>query len=266
MNFTKTPIVLITGFKSGTWFMRRVLTEMTGMGFYEPKILPGEKKYYNLEQLNFKENYFYSWHIIPTKDIVEKLNRYNAKTIFVLRNIFDVVVSIYYHFYNDIDADIGRGNSKDKFLKNFNFKDGISLIITGFDEGNGLRWNGLNEIIIHYNEMLKASLLCESIIFDFDNLVQNKINSYEKIDSLLELKLSHSVIENIAEITSFKSMKEQAQINKVGLSHFREGKPKNNRKSLNELHKIMIKQQIKLFAPDMYENAKKVKMYNITQC
>jgi len=261
----KQPIALITGFKAGTWMMRKVLSQMTGLEFYEPDIIPGEKKYFNPEQLSFKENHFYSWHIVPTPEVVDRLKKNDAKTIFVLRNIYDVVVSIYYHFYNDIDADIGRGNSKDKFLKQFSFEDGISLIITGFDEGKGIRWNGLNEIIIHYNEMLKASLACESIVFNFDDLVENRQEAYKKIDKFLNLEIDNETIDKIVQKSSFSSMKVEARNSKVGKSHFRLGKAKANRKTLNEVHKVMIRQQIKLFAPDIYENAKKINMYEVTQ-
>ncbi len=253
----KEPIVLISGFKAGTWLMRKVLSSATGMDFFEPGIIPGEKKYYNPTQLQFVDNHFYSWHLVPTDEVTDKLNKHNAKTIFVVRNIYDLVVSIYYHFYNNIDADIGRGNAKDKFLKQFSFEEGLSLIITGFDE-DGVRWNGMAEVLQHYNEIFKAAKKCDSIVIDYDDLVNNKNEVITKITKYLKLEKSAEDIDIITEQTSFQSMKNEATKNKEGTSHFREGKAGLNREKLSEYHKIQLRQVIKLISPDIYNNANDV--------
>ncbi|RXJ98216.1 hypothetical protein CRU98_10670 [Arcobacter sp. CECT 8986] len=250
-------IALISGIKTGTWLTRRILSLMTKMDFFEPEIIPGENKYFNAEQLKFKENTFYSWHIIPTNEVVNKLNENNTKTIFVIRNIYDLVISIYYHFYNNIDSDIGRGNNKDKFLKQFTFDEGISLIITGFDENN-LRWNGMSEIIINCNEILKASKNCESIVLNYEDLVQNKKENIEKISNFLNINLSNKELSDIEEKSSFNAMKEKAKKEEVGSSHFREGNKSKNRTLLKEFHKVQIRQIIKKSAPDLYDNAKEL--------
>ena len=250
------PVVLISGFKAGTWLMRKVLSTMTGMDFFEPDIIPGEKKYYNPAQLQFVNNHFYSWHLVPTDEVIDKLNKHNAKTIFVVRNIYDLVVSIYYHFYNNIDADIGRGNNKDSFLKQFSFEEGISLIITGFDE-DGVRWSGMSEILEHYNEIFKATKKCDSLVIDYDDLVNNKKIVINNIVDFLNISITSQEIENVSNLTDFTSMKKEAQKNKVGVSHFREGKAGLNREKLSEFHKIQLRQMIKLVVPSIYDNAQK---------
>ncbi len=260
MNYKN--IALISGIKTGTWLSREILSSITKMNFYEPEIIPGEKKYFDIKQLKFIPDHFYSWHIIPTKDIVDKLNNTKTKTVFIVRNIYDLVVSIYYHFYNNIDEDIGRGNNKDTFLKQFSFEEGLSLIITGFDE-KGKRWNGMSEVIINSNEIFKASLHCDNILLSYNEIVSNKNNSISKIAQFLEYNLTKEEINNIEEETSFKSMKNKALINKRGASHFREGSLNKNRTKLSYFHQIQLRKIIKEYAPDIYENAKKVGMEDI---
>ncbi len=260
----KEPIVLISGFKAGTWLMRKVLSNITGMNFFEPDIIAGEKKYYNPAQLQFVDNHFYSWHLVPADEVIDKLNTHNAKTIFVVRNIYDLVVSVYYHFYNNIDADIGRANNKDKFLKQFSFEEGLSLIITGFDE-DGVRWSGMTEIVQHYNEIFKATKRCDSLVIDYDDLVKNKNSVIKNIVDFLDISITSQEIEKTSSLTDFTSMKKEAQKNKVGVSHFREGKAGLNREKLSQFHKVQLRQMIKISALEIYTNAKKIKMENIVE-
>lgn len=264
MKYTKTPLALITGFKAGTALTGTILKLITDLDEYEPDIIPGERKYYNPEQLQFKDNHFYVWHIIPITEVVEKLNRLNVKTIFVVRNIYDIVVSIYYHFYNDIDSEVGRGNGKDTFLKQFSFEEGISLIITGFDE-NGLRWNGMSEVIIHYNEIFKASTNCDNILLNYDEIVENKYNVVKRLYDYIQIDTTEETIQNIVDLTSFNKMKNDAIDNNGAVSHYRIGKAKHNRTSLSEYHKIQLRQMIKVTANDMYTNAKTVNMQAILE-
>ena len=264
MSYKKQPLVLISGFKAGTWLMRKILSDITDMSFFEPEIIPGKRKYYNPEQLQFVDNHFYSWHLVPTDEIVEKLNKNNAKIIFVVRNIYDLVASIYYHFYNNIDADIGRGNNKDIFLKQFTFEEGLSLIITGFDE-DGLRWNGMAEVLEHYNEIFKASAKCDSLIIDYDELVNNKSEVIGNISAFLDIPISNEKKESLNNTSSFNAMKKEAEMNNIGSSHFREGKASFNREKLSEFHKIQLRQMIKLSVPDIYENAKNINFESVLQ-
>ena len=265
MSYKKQPLVLISGFKAGTWLMRKILSFLTGMEFFEPDIIPGEHKYYNPKQLQFVDNHFYSWHLVPTTEVIKLLNENSAQTIFVVRNVYDLVVSIYYHFYNNIDADIGRGNNKHTFLQQFSFEEGISLIITGFDEGNGIRWNGMAEVLKHYNEIFRASTQCDNMIIDYDELVNNKEEMIVNISKYLNLQRRALEIEKIVDKSSFSSMKKDAKQKNVGTSHFREGKASFNREKLSEFHKIQLRQMIKLSVPDIYENAKDINFESVLQ-
>ena len=250
----KEPIALISGIKTGTWLSRKILSLLTDMDFFEPKIIPGERKYYNHKQLIFKDNHYFSWHLIPTEKVIKKLNANNAKSIFIVRNLYDLVLSIYYHFYNNIDNDIGRGNNKDTFLKQFTFEEGLSLIITGFDENN-IRWNGMSEVIENCNQIFKATQQCNSQLLTYDELVRDKHTAINKIVSFLDIEIDDSKIEDIIKATSFNRMKNEAIKNNLGDSHFREGNIDSNREKLSEFHKIQLRQIIKETAPDIYENA-----------
>lgn len=261
MNLDR-PIALLTGFKAGTWMMRKTLKLLTGLEFYEAEIIPGEKKYYDHTRLHFIKDRFYSWHLIPTKEVVDILNQNNAKTIFVVRNIYDIVVSVYYYFYHNIDADIGRGNNKDTFLKQFSFSEGISLIITGFDE-NGLRWNGMSEIIDHYNKMFLSSKKCDALLISYEDLVENNLDVLKRIDVFLELNTPTKRLEEITELTTFKSMKDEAKQKGVGEAHFRSGKAGKNKEELSLYHKIQLRQIVKLTAPDFYQNADEMKCQSV---
>jgi len=140
----------------------------------------------------------------------------------------------------------------------------LSLIITGFDE-NGLRWNGMAEVIKHYNEIFKAYTRCDSLIIEYDELVNHKQNTLIKLSNYLTIDITQNEISLTEKQTSFNSMKEQAKKNNKGSSHFREGKTGLNREKLSKYHKIQLRQIIKLFAPDMYVNADKVNCKRILE-
>jgi len=256
------PIVFISGFKSGTWLMRKIITHITGLSYHEPAFTPGSQKYHNMDNLQFKEGHYYSWHLVPDKEICDHLREHEAKTIFLLRNIYDVVVSIYYHFYNNIDEDIGRGANKHTFLKRFSFEDGISLIITGFNEP-GVRWNGMIEVLEQYNAIFMAASRCNCLLVDFDQLVQNKEKSIGTISQFLETKFSMHDRKILAEQSSFSNMKKEAEKAAIGNSHFRTGKALHNRHKLAPHHRIQLRQMIRISTPDIYQHARDNNMEQI---
>lgn len=256
------PIVMISGFKAGTWLLRKIISGLTQLDVYEPPLIAGENKYYNADQLHFVDKHFYSWHLVPTREVIDKLNAHNAKTIFLIRNIYDLAVSIYYHFFNNIDEDIGRGAGKHHFLKQFSFAEGLSLIITGFDE-DGTRWTGMADPLRQYNEIFKAHGQCDSIIINYDHLVDKKKEILIQLTKHLDISTPASTIENLINETSFSAMKAAAGGENMGFSHFREGKAATNRQQLANFHIIQLRQMIKLCVPDLYHNAERVQMTEI---
>ncbi len=258
------PIVLISGFKAGTWLTRKILTGITGLPFYEPPVIPGKDKYFDPGQLNFMPGHYYSWHLVPVEQVRRALNHNQARTIFIVRNIYDVVVSIYFHFIKNVDADINRGANKHTFLENFTFKEGISLIITGFDEP-GARWNGMAEILTHYCEIFKAGIECQSIIIDYDKMVQEKASTIKQISNFIDFNLSESALTDLVHQTDFDIMKKSARQNNSGVSHFRAGKPMVNRNELSPYHVIQLRQMINLITPKLCHYAAEANMQSIVK-
>ena len=83
-------------FKSGTWLLRHIIKEITKLEPVEPEIRKGMDPGHP-DNIFCRAGCFYSWHFIPTEEICRKLVGMNARPVFLLRNIFDMTVSMYYH-------------------------------------------------------------------------------------------------------------------------------------------------------------------------
>lgn len=121
----------------------------------------------------------------------------------------------------------------------------------------GLDNDRLSKVLNSYTDYF------DSLLLRYDELVENRVNTINKIMSFLDIKLEEKEKNNIAELTNFDQMKDEAKKNNLGLSHFREGSSNSNRKKLSEYHKIQLRQVIKQAAPDIYENAKELGCANI---
>lgn len=248
------PIVMLSVFKGGTHLMRRVLTDMTGLPFYEPPIVPGKVDYRDPEQLRFVPGHYYSWHLVPTAPIRERLVAAGARPVLVLRNIYDLVVSIYHHFAENIDADIGRGRNVDHYFRELSREAGLEAIITGMTRPD-FRWQGIGPQANHLLEMLELAALYPSFVTTFERLTRDKPGEVARLARFLGVDLSAAARQAIVGGSSFEAMKAAASARGEG-SHYRRGQAASHVDELTPHHRELIAVVLRQQAPDFEERAR----------
>ncbi|MGN7612485.1 sulfotransferase domain-containing protein [Magnetococcales bacterium HHB-1] len=251
-------LVNLTVFKSGTHLLRQIIQDLTGLPFFEPEIIPGQVNYQDPNQLYHTPGTFYSWHLQPTAEVRQKLMQMNAKPILLLRNIYDLTISIYYHFAHNIDHEIGRGRNVDHYFREMNFEEGIEAIIRGLRRPD-FYWRGLAPHLHHSLRMLKLAQAYPSFITSFEKLTQNKSTQIKKLADFLKIPLSEQKLADLIARSSFNAMKAEAKKSPSGVvSHYRQGKVDGHAHLLQSKQKRMIHALLQQETPDLTKMAIKM--------
>lgn len=248
-------IVLITGFKSGTWLMRKIMNMLLDSRWYEPDFVDSDGMYSDIKNVVLKEDGYYSWHLNPTYEIRESLVKLDAKVVMLLRNIFEVSVSILHLFYYDLDASIGRSSGKKDFLQRFDLKDAQTLVITGFN-CDGYRWEGLTGVVEHYLNCIEFALSYPDRVFlmDYKNLMTNKSDYIKKLADFLNIDITQEKLIDIVNETDFNTMKTESK----NLPHFRKGLSGKAKEELSLLHIKLIESIVNFNIRDDFKNYKEL--------
>lgn len=247
MRQTNTPIFVSSVFKSGTWLIRKIITDLTGLPAIEPTIKPGFMDPCDPEYVYYTPGYYYSWHFVPTKEIREKIIRHHGKPVFLIRNIYDLVVSMYYHFAGNIDADIGRGANVDQYFSTVSKQDGMNAVVIGRD-AKGFRWSGIGPHISQMEQMLLFAQTYPCFITTYERLNLQKKEELIRLSEFLEYPITNAEVDIIMQSSSFNTMKAEA-IQKNAGSHFRNGKIKSHVDELNDDHIKNIDRELSIYAP-----------------
>ena len=258
------PVFMASVFKSGTWLVRRIITDITGLEFNEPAIVPGEMNHEDPSLIEFKPGHFFSWHSVPTAPVRELLKARNAKVILLTRNIFDLSVSMYRHFANDIDAEIGRGAGQKNLFGDMSPSQGIALTINGaWTPGFG--WTGMGPHLHQVQEMLAFAREYPCCVLSFEQLMADRAGQVKRIADYLGIPLDAQRLAEVAQGSSFSAMKAAAEAG-GGASHFQEGKPGGHAKYLFHYHVHMIRHLQRVHAPDLDRYAREADMRELTYC
>ncbi len=241
-------IFVSTVFKSGTKLLERIIVELTGL---LPENTANGNDWRSVNQITFPKEKFFIWHSIPTDELKNVLKENKAKAIFLVRNIYDLIVSQYYHFIHDVDKDIGRSVSVEKYLKFMGKEQALSLIISGA-KSEHFSNNGFIQILIQIQEMLKFSKeysKCHVIVYD--RLVDDKPNEIILLAEFLGLDFTTRDLARCLRNTDIDFMrKERIQQGGSGL-HFRKGLPRMHMHDLAPWHYHVIANLIALHAPEL---------------
>lgn len=243
------PIVLISPIKSGTHFARDILARITGLNCYEPPIRERRLSYRDPEVLDFPLSSFFSWHLIPEPPVVQCLRAMDAKVICLYRNLYDLLVSIYYHFSLNIDHETGGAAEKDKFINKLLRNEAFWLILTGFNEE--VSWIGLTETFHQMRLMLSLSGQVQVLHTSYERLVDQCPNEIRTLARFIGKNLSDDQIGEIAQAVVFDKMKQQAETQGMGTSHFRVGKVGHNRRELSQAQRIALRGLIRATEPSL---------------
>lgn len=248
MSSDPRSLVFLSVFKSGTHLMRRMLERLTGLAAFEPPIVPGRVDYRDPGQLMFVPGHFYSWHLVPVPEVCARLRQHRARCVFLLRNVGDLTVSMYHHFADNIDADIGRGRNVDHHFRALSAEDGIHAIITGMQRDD-FHWRGLGPHLHQMDRMLEFARTERCFVTTFERLTQHdRAGEVQRLAAFLEQSHDAGRIEGLLAETSFRAMRDDARARGVG-SHYRAGKTGQHRERLTATHRDAVRAQLHACAP-----------------
>ena len=142
------------------------------------------------------------------------------------RNIYDLTVSQFHHFVDDVDAEIGHGTNATSFLNSFNKADQMSLIINVVFT-NAFTYPGLSASIRQIKSFLDFAKQHECLLIDYDEMVINKAQTFRRIAMFLEMNIEKVDVANVIDNISLNQMRlDRAKVFGTG-KHFRKGEPGN---------------------------------------
>ncbi len=246
-------------FKSGTWLLRDILERLTGLKACEPEHIPSPPDYGDASLITFKPNRFFSWHSEVNDDVKRVIRGNDAKAIFLVRNIYDLAISMYFHFANDTDREIGKSAGQADFFKRFGRDEGLAMIISGYHD-----FVGLGPHLAQIRDMFKFAKEYPVLLTSYERLCLQKEKEIRRLSEYLGLPDNPETVAAIVEATDFDKMKKNAQAKGSG-SHFRRGAPGGQRETLKEYHLHMILGQLSQFAPELWTMAREQEFHEITQ-
>tara|TARA_B100000686_G_C16799904_1_gene985171 strand:- start:2412 stop:3260 length:849 start_codon:yes stop_codon:yes gene_type:complete len=250
------PIFVSTIFKSGTKLLEYLINQLTGLSVITPDMIHGydSKNIFNDEEsdkrITLEEGNFFIWHNVINNKVKAYLSEVNAKPILLIRNLYDLLVSQYYHFSKDVDKSIGHGTNTAEYFEKMDETQGISYILCG-GTSEKFHWHGFGLYLHQIQEALKFSKEYPCHIIIYDRLVLNKHEEIERLASFLNLELSFEQIDNAMKSSSLTQMRLQ-RLREVGSGdHFRKGEPGNHTTILKPFHYDMVSYLKLSFAPEL---------------
>lgn len=226
--------------KSGTWLLREIVTQLSGLRLYEPQIPAGRPQYDDPNALIFPAGCYFSWHLLPTGAAGERLRQSGAKSIFLVRNMYDSLLSIHRHLLHDVDAEIGRATGHTEFLSQFSRDQALTLIINGYREVPH-DWHGMGPVLFHTQELLTYALDNDVLLTSFERLTRYKAQEVRKIADYLGVTANADTIEAVCTATAFDTMRTAALDRGQGQAHFQRGLAGSHGAELSAFHKILLR-------------------------
>jgi hypothetical protein len=237
------PIFVATVFKSGTKLLEHIVTKLTGLGINAPTMSAGSD-YESAAPITFENGKFFIWHNVPSDRVKARLIVASAQPIFLIRNIYDLAVSQYFHFAHDVDAEIGYATHTADYFVEMTQDEGISLLLSGATSER-FNWHGFGYYLRQIQEILQFSKEYPCHVVIYDRLVQDKHREIERLAAFLAIKPSDELFGELIDSSSLNSMRE-ARVSLVGTGkHFRKGSPGDHINVLKPWHYHIIN-QIKL--------------------
>lgn len=246
------PIFITSLMKSGTWLIREVIHEMTGLTFYEPDVSVTGARYADPMVIEFPPGRFFSWHSVMNSSVAARIQSSNALPIFLVRNIYDLILAIYDHHAFDIDAELGRSTNGAAFFAEIPLDQRLAIIINGAKTEN-FTWHGIGPHLYQMESMLEYHKTFSGFLLNYDGLVKNKAGAVEALSSYLRLDLNEKDIARVVRRTDKKSMAERLV---GGKAHVRSDDQKLARPKLKAWHVDMVSIHLARSAPGLLKSAR----------
>ena len=130
-------------------------------------------EYDNPDLINYKPEAIWTWHADIGEEVARRIISARTPTVFLIRNIYDLLVSQYYHFKLDIDSEIGHPTGTRKVFDRLSQSEGISVVING-TRSDQFTWGGFGQELRRLRDYIQWYRIVGGHLISFDNLVQNK--------------------------------------------------------------------------------------------
>lgn len=258
------PVFMASVFKGGTWLVRRIVALLTGLEPDEPERVEGKPDYGNPALIRFRPGHFFSWHSFMTQGVVDLLVERQVRPILVMRNLYDLTVSMYHHFADDIDAEKGFSAGQAAFFKDYSRDEGLAMVIAGY-KSRTASFDGAGEHYAQMQGMILYSAHHDALLVSYDRLLQDRPAEVLRIAKHLGIYLTRPQLDDIVAASGFQRMKQEAE-SAGGGSHFRVGQAGAGRLELKPMHLFMIEQQLSLFAPHLRPLARAAGYPEVVSC
>jgi hypothetical protein len=243
------PIFVSSLMKSGTWLIRGMLEELTGLESYEPEIGPGLPNYEDESLIDFPAGHFFSWHMVITSNVEAVLRGAGSRNVFIVRNIYDLILSIYNHLQNDVDAGIGRSIGGRGCFDGIADETAIAMIINGFSN-EITSWHGLTPHLKHMQSLFQAASKGLGTLISYEGIVVQKEVVLKLLADVFETPLSEQDTARIEAATTVEKMQARAQ-EEGNAGHFRAENQRQPRSMITKNHVKMVNMLLKRDTPDL---------------
>jgi Sulfotransferase domain len=252
------PIFVSSVPKSGTWLLRAIIERMTGLTPYEPEIHPdlGTPDYADENLIEFPRGTFFSWHSILTSRSIAMLRGCQAKNVFLIRNIYDVLLAMFNHIRRDADASLGRSVQGGHYFDDKSIEQSLSLMISGFGSPV-LTWHGVAPIIEQMASMMELAESGHALLLTYEQLVGDKPEAIARLAWLFEVDLAVGRIEKIIAETDIDAMRDAAKADGRD-SHMTKPEDQQARDVFAPYHKEVVDYAVYRTAPQLPERLAKL--------
>lgn len=242
-------IFVATVFKSGTKLLEHIIERLTGLSAKHLGMDVGSD-YESADPIVFEEGKFFIWHNVPSDAVKARIRAENARPIFLIRSIYDLAVSQYFHFADDVDAAVGHSTGTAGYFASMGRDEGISLVLCGATS-EWFHWHGYGYYLRQIQEMLRFSREYPCHIVVYDRLVLNKRHEIERLAGFLEIEVGPDALDELLDSSSLGAMRE-ARVASVGTGkHFRKGVPGDHVNVLKPQHYHMLNHLKLTYAPEL---------------
>lgn len=242
------PIFVSSVPKSGTWLLREMISMLTGLEFQEPQARSGVPEYDSADLIDFTDGKFFCWHSTITPSHIIKLKNAESRNIFLIRNIYDVLLAMYRHLSEDVDAGIGRSVLGSSYFDGKTIEEGLSLMINGFTSAR-LTWNGVRPMIRQMDSFLSLVGSEDSLLITYDELTEQKHETLQRLDQFLQCKASAQQIQLIVDETEINKMSKKFNTNQA--RHITPVESRRKREEFKEYQHEMLQFAILEAAPTL---------------
>ncbi|HRQ81379.1 MAG TPA: sulfotransferase domain-containing protein [Azospirillaceae bacterium] len=259
------PLALLTQFKSGTWLTRRIVEGLTGMSMVEPDYghavgLDPE----DATHIFHCPGRYYSWHALPVPPVREKLRAMNARVVLQIRNVYDMAVSQYHHYADDIDREFQRGAGRAAFFGSVTRDFGLAVIVAGYN-GEGFVLPGFGDYLRQTELMIDYAETCpDCLLLSYEDVVRDRVAAIRRVARHLEIDIDDDQAAAMAQASSFSAMRRQGEAAGT-TSHFRKGGLFRHGEELNQRHAALMRLEIARYAPNLPARAAAAGMAHVLE-